>query len=109
MIVCYHKTRQTFYVIKSNKKADRKFLFSSKDISECCKFAGEDYKLSKSAITAIENRDPFLAEAARVATAYIIERTRPTRSDEASDAGRETPATDIATPDASRRTDTEDK
>jgi len=53
MIICYHKTRKKFYVIKDNTKDGRKFLFLSASVEECKKFAGEDYILAKSATAAM--------------------------------------------------------
>lgn len=55
MIIAYHKTRKKFYVVKSKKKEDRKFLFSNKDINECrsyCDSAGVPYTLARSAVAA---------------------------------------------------------
>jgi hypothetical protein len=53
VIICYHKTRKVFYVVKSNKPTERKFLYSSKNYEDCRFFAGEGYRVARSAARAL--------------------------------------------------------
>lgn len=61
MIICYHKTRELFYVIRSNKREDRKFLFSSREVYDCVKYCasqGQEYKMAKSATNVLTHPAP---------------------------------------------------
>ena len=58
MIICYHKTRKVFYVVKSNKPTERKFLYSSKNYDDCRFFAGEGCRVARSAALALETIYP---------------------------------------------------
>jgi hypothetical protein len=58
VIICYHKARRKYYVIKDKTKDGRKFLFYSSSLKECQDFAGPTYTVSRSAREAMDPTRP---------------------------------------------------
>jgi hypothetical protein len=66
MIICYHKARKKFYVIKDNTKAGRKFLFTSPSYDECANWVlarGNFPHPARSSLTALGCTDPTPSDA----------------------------------------------
>lgn len=79
MIICYHKVRRKFYVIKDNTKAGRKFLHYAPTFDECAAWI-----ISR-------GETPTTSKSARDAMGVVAWTPHPTPSDASSDeaTGRE--------------------